>query len=168
MHTLRRLATLLVLTLSVSACSSVGTPTSPAASATAGMIPAVTSSAAAGPSGSTSTSQTDTDWGRIWDALPAGFPAIAASRPAEEASIGPASATLVVDGDVAKAVVTTIESKLKTTGYRTDALSGPLEDGTFTLEVTGAAAGCRVMVTAKPTGAVTTVTILYGSDCPAP
>lgn len=165
---LRRLAPLILLTMCVSACSSAGTPTSPAASPTAGMVPAATSSAAAGPTGSTSTSQTDTGWGRIWDGLPAGFPTIAGSKPAEEASAGPASATLVVDGDVAKAVATTTESKLTTLGYRTDALSGPLEDGTYTLEMAGSAAGCRIMITAKPTGGVTTVTILYGSDCPAP
>ena len=165
---LRHLAPLIVLTLCVSACSTSGATVSPTTSTTAALVPGAKPSAAAGPSGSVVTRQTDTEWGRIWDALPTRFPKIPGSTPANETATGPASATLVVDGNVAKAVATSTESNLRVAAYRTDALSGPLEDGTYTLEMTGAAAGCRIMVTAKPTGGVTTVTILYGSACPAP
>jgi hypothetical protein len=165
---LRRLTPVIAFALLVAACSTSTTTASHGASPSASLRPAATSSTASGPAGTPATGQTDTEWGRIWDVLPAGFPTFPGSTPSEEASTGPASAILAVDGDVAKAVVTTAEASLKTAGYRTDALSGPLEDGTYTLEMAGSAAGCRVMITAKPTGGVTTVTILYGSDCPAP
>ena len=32
--------------------------------------------------------------------------------------------------------------------------------------MTGAAAGCKIQVQVTPTGGLTTVTILYGADCP--
>ena len=177
MTVVRRFVLLVTLVLGIAACGGSSSTPSQGPSPTASLIPAATSPMTAGPSATSpmtagpsatvTTSQTDTAWGRIWDALPAGFPTFPGSTPSEEASSEPASATLVVDGDVAQAVATTTESKLKTAGYRTDALSGPLEDGTYTLEMRGAAAGCRIMVTAQPTGGLTTVTILYGSGCPA-
>ena len=165
---IRRVAPLIALTLFIAACSTSGATASNAASPTAGPVTAATSSAAPETSGTLTIGQTDTEWGRIWDALPAGFPKIPGSTPSDETATGPASATLTVDGNVAKAVAMTTESNLKAAGYRTDALSGPLEDGTYTLEMTGSAAGCRIMVTAKPTGSLTTVTVLYGAVCPAP
>jgi len=174
---LRRAAALATLVLGLAACGGSSATPSHGASPTTGLIPAATATAppSAAPSPgrsaanrSAATGQTDTEWGRIWDALPAGFPTFPGSTPSEEAATGPASATLVAEGDVAKAVATTIEAKLKAAGYRTDALSGPLEDGTYTLEMTGAASGCRVMVTAQPTGGLTTVRVLYGAACPAP
>jgi hypothetical protein len=168
MPDLRRSAVLATLVLGVAACGgSSATPTH-GASPTASLVPAATATAAAHPSGTAAAGQTNTAWGRIWDTLPASFPRFPGSTPSDEASTGPASATLVVNGDVAKAVATTTETNLKATGYTTDALSGPLEDGTYTLEMTGSVPGCRVMVTAQPTGGLTTVTILYGSACPAP
>ena len=175
MPDVRRPILLATLVVGIAACGGSTASVSRGPSPTASLIPAATSpmtagpsaTVMAGPSATVTTSQTDTAWGRIWDALPAGFPTFPGSTPSEEASSEPASATLVVDGDVAQAVATTTESKLKTAGYRTDALSGPLEDGTYTLEMRGAAAGCRIMVTAQPTGGLTTVTILYGSGCPA-
>ena len=162
---LRRLILLTALAVGVTACGPSGSTASQAASLTASLIPAATSPAATGASAS---GQADTEWGRIWETLPAGFPTFPGSTPSDEASADPASAILVVDGNVAKAVVTTTESKLKALGYGTDALSGPLEDGSYTLEMTGSPAGCRLMVTARPTGGLTTVTILYGSGCPTP
>lgn len=164
---IRRVAPLIALTLFIAACTTSGETASNAASPTAGPVTAATSSAAEA-SGTLTIGQTDTEWGRIWDALPDGFPKIPGSTPSDETATGPASATLTVDGNVAKAVAMTTESNLKAAGYRTDALSGPLEDGTYTLEMTGSAAGCRIMVTAKPTGSLTTVTVLYGAVCPAP
>ena len=72
----------------------------------------------------------------------------------------------MVDDNVAKAVATTTETKLKTAGYGTGALSGPLEDGTYTLEMAGSPVGCRIKVTKQRTGGLTTMTILYGAACP--
>ena len=109
-------------------------------------------------------SQTDTAWGRIWDTLPGGFPAIPGSTPTD-ATDGPASAVLVVQGDAAKSIATSMQAALSAAGFRTEGLSGPLEDGSYVLDTAGAPAGCVVQVTAKPLGGVTTVTIMYGAVC---
>jgi hypothetical protein len=168
---LAALATLVaVTTLAVAACGPSGSSATPSlGSPQTSLLPATTSGpspSAALPAGSAATGQTDTDWGRIWDSLPASFPKIPGSTPAEEGAIGPASATLVVQGVAAKDVVTTLGNGLKGAGYATDALSGPLEDGTYTLDMHGPQAGCQVQVTASPTGGLTTVRILYGAACP--
>lgn len=166
MADIRRLTLLVILTLSIAACGASSTTASHGPSPTTSLAPAATATAVADAGGTSTTSQTDTEWGRIWDTLPAGFPTFPGSTPSEEASTGPASAILAVDGNVAKVVATTFESKLKAAGYATDALSGPLEDGSYTLEMTGSAPGCRIKLTAQPTGGLTTVTILYGAACP--
>ena len=165
---IRHAAWLVALTLGLIACTGpAGTATS-GPSPTASLAPPATSTPTSGSSGAPAAGQTDTEWGRIWDALPVGFPTFPGATSSDEGATGPASAILVIDGNVARDVTTTTESKLKEAGYRTEALSGPLEDGTFTLEVTGPAAGCRVKVTAQPTGGLTTITILYGAACPKP
>ena len=110
--------------------------------------------------------QTDTDWGRIWDSLPKGFPRYAGSVGSEEGATGPASATLAVQGADPKAVATFYQGALSSDQYTTDGLSGPLEDGGYVLDMTGPASGCKVQVTATPTGGLITVTILYGAACP--
>jgi hypothetical protein len=114
------------------------------------------------------TGQTDTDWGRIWDAIPVGFPVYAGSTPSDEVATGPASATLVADGDVAAAVATWMAERLVSTGAaaRTDT-SGPMEDGSYVVAATGDAA-CQIQVTVAPLGSLTTITILYGASCPSP
>jgi hypothetical protein len=153
----------------LAACSTA-TSSSPSPSASAASTvpsPAGTSSApTVGPSGGSAAGQTDTAWGRIWDTLPSDFPKITGSTPSEEASTGPASATLVVNGDTAKAIATSMQARLEAAGFTTVGLSGPLEDGSYVLDSTGGTAGCKVQVTAKPLGSVTTVTILYGAACP--
>lgn len=109
--------------------------------------------------------QTDTEWGRIWDTVPTGFPTYPGSTPSGEAATGPASATLVADGDVAKDVTTWMSEHLTAAGYAVDGATTPLEDGSYVVEVTGSA-GCRVQVTVAPLGSLTTITILYGASCP--
>lgn len=162
------------LGFTLAACSSAATssPTPPSASS-AGVTASPTATAAsttpaaspAAAKASSTTSQSDTDWGRIWDSLPKDFPAIAGSTP-DDAAAGPASAVLVVQGDVAKTVATSLQTKLAAAGYTATGLGGPLEDGTYTLDMTGAATDCMLQVTATPTGGVTTITILYGAACP--
>jgi hypothetical protein len=156
----------LIASLVLAACSSAGasTPASVSSpSAAAASTGSLASPAAA--HGSSTTSQTDTDWGRIWDSLPKDFPAIAGSTP-DDAAAGPASAVLVVQGDVAKTVATSLQTQLEAAGYKTTGLGGPLEDGTYTLDMTGAATDCMLQVRATPTGGLTTVTVLYGAACP--
>jgi hypothetical protein len=172
MTAVRRLAPgWLVLAFVVAACGSAASSASPAgsggaSSATSG--PPVASagepfvSASLAPQGG----QTDTDWGRIWDTLPSGFPTVNGATPGDETATGPATANLVVDGVDAKGITNQLETLLKQAGYTTAALSGPLENGGYVLEMNGSGAGCQLQVTAAPTGSLTTLTILYGAGCP--
>jgi hypothetical protein len=150
-------------------CTSAGSSASPSASTISSpsrapsAAPSLTVSST--PASGSATSQTDTDWGRIWDTLPPGFPTYPGATPAEEAATGPSSATLVVNGDVSKQVITSMRSSLEAAGFTTTAFSGPLEDGGYVLELRGAADGCAAQVRASPTGGLTTVTILYGAAC---
>jgi hypothetical protein len=112
--------------------------------------------------------QTETAWGRIWDSLPTGFPTYPGSAPAEETASGPASAVLAVQGADARTIAGWMQSKLEQATYSTEALSGPLEDGSFVLDSTGPVPGCRVQVSIAPLGGLTTMTVLYGASCPEP
>jgi hypothetical protein len=75
---------------------------------------------------------------------------------------------LAVQGVDAKTVADWMRSKLELASYSTEALSGPLEDGSYVLDSTGPAPGCRVQVSIAPLGGLTTVTVLYGAGCPKP
>ena len=142
----------------------------PIASPPASLVPAASSGSSGpstGPSGTAAANQTDTDWGRIWDALPSGFPTYPGATPSEEASTGPVSATFVVPGGVAKDVAAWMSDQLRRDAYGVDAATTPLEDGSYIVEARRKA-DCRVQVTATPTGGLTTITVLYGADCPNP
>jgi hypothetical protein len=148
------------------AASSAPTQSGGASSATS--EPPVASAGEPSPVGSLApqAGQTDTDWGRIWDTLPSAFPTVNGATPGEETATGPATANLVIDGVDAKGITNELETLLKQAGYTTAALSGPLENGGYVLEMNGSMAGCQLQVTAAPTGSLTTLTILYGSGCP--
>jgi hypothetical protein len=158
----------IVLALTVAACGSTasGSGSIPAPSATATAIASSAAIATSAPSKGPKPSQTDTDWGRIWDSLPSGFPAIPGATPDENAVGGPASAVLVIQGTDAKSAATSLQTQLQNAGYTTIGSLDPLEDGSVVLEVTGKPQGCAIRATATPTGGLTTVTILYGADCP--
>jgi hypothetical protein len=120
------------------------------------------SASPAGDSGTSGMTQTNTAWGRIWDALPRAFPIYPGSS--ESMDIGePASAQFIVPADVATVTAWT-KSALETTGLRTT-VSGPLEDGSMTLD-SASPAGCAVQTKIAREGAVTTMTVLYGATCP--
>jgi hypothetical protein len=121
-------------------------------------------SPAAEPGASGSVTQTDTEWGRIWDALPAGFPRFPGAAPADDAAAAPASARYQVSGTDPEAIAAWLQAGMETARFSTD-VSGPLEDGTMTLDSVGDA-GCRVQTTIAPLGGMTFVTVLYGSNCP--
>lgn len=109
--------------------------------------------------------ETDTDIGTIWDALPPGFPAYPGSTPTETGE-GPVSGQFAVPADVAT-VATFLQAGMEGAGFSTDALSGPFEDGSMTLESSNPEFGdCRVRTTIAPAGGTTLVTVLYGSACP--
>lgn len=108
--------------------------------------------------------QTDTDWGRIWDELPPGFPTYPGSVPTETGA-GPVSAELAVPADV-EDVVTFLQAALEDARYSTEALSGPMEDGSRIIDSVGDDPACRVQTVVAPTGGTTTVTVRYGAECP--
>ena len=116
------------------------------------------------PSASSTASQTDTAWGRIWDAVPAGFPRYPRAAPADDASADPASLRYAVSGADPETIAAWLQAGMETATFSTD-VSGPLEDGSFSLDSVGDA-GCRIQSTVAPVGGMTFVTVLYGASCP--
>jgi hypothetical protein len=113
---------------------------------------------------SSAVSQTDTAWGRIWDALPPGFPRYPGATPAEDAVATPSSARYAVAGGDPDEIAGWLQAAMEGALFSTD-VSGPLEDGTLTLDSVGVA-GCRIQTTVAPLGGLTFVTVLYAADCP--
>lgn len=150
---------LLAILMLVAACGTTTTP-SPTTAPTSSL---------AAPDGSLAAplaGQTDTEWGRIWDTVPADFPTYRGTTPSEGAANGPASATLAADGNVAEAAATWMGEQLLLDGYAIEN-SSPMEDGSYVLEAERDG-GCRVQVTVAPLGSLTTITVLYGASCPKP
>lgn len=157
------------LAVALAACTSTGSPTlasSPAGPTVSSATPS--GPAAAGQSVPLLTGQTDTDWGRIWDSLPAGFPTYPGGSPSQGAETGPVSAVLSFQGVEAKTITDWMQSNLEQATYRTDGRSGPLENGGYVLDVAGSAPGCKAQVSVAPLGGLTMVTVRYGASCPAP
>ena len=163
-----RLSTVLLLGLVfvLAGCGSSGSSTAATPSPAPTAVAAASVTASGAPSSGSTVSQSDTDWGRIWDSLPAGFPTVPGATPDENAGGGPASAVLVIQGTKAKDAAAFLQSQLQTAGYATIGSLDPLEDGSVVLEMTGKPQGCAIQATATPTGDLTTVRILYGADCP--
>ncbi len=109
----------------------------------------------------------DTAWGTAWDALPPGFPvpsdAILAD-PGDPAD-GPVSAAFVV-GRARDDVVKLMQSRLGAAGYSTEAISGPLEDGSVVVDSVGLDPACRVQTRIRGLSGTTMVTVLFGAACP--
>ena len=167
----RRPASVLSLGLLVllAACGSTADPASPDGS-TGGPSAAAsaTSDEASTPpaDGPVADTQTDTAWGRIWDGVPVGFPVFPGAMVAGDTSPEPVSATYSVAKDDTAVIATWMQAALENASFRTEALSGPLEDGSFALEMIGQAE-CRLQVIVGPMGGLTFVTVRYGAACPA-
>ncbi|MDO8485577.1 MAG: hypothetical protein Q7S35_11625 [Candidatus Limnocylindrales bacterium] len=151
--------------IALAACDTTITP-SESAGVPISATSAAPSSDVSSPPTSPQTGQTDTDWGRIWDALPADFPVYPGATPAEEAETGPVSATFALEGTDPEAIVAWMQAQLEFASYTTQALNGPLEDGSFVLESIGPTSGCRVEVAVAPLGGLMTMTVRYGAACP--
>ena len=166
-----RAAGAVLLTVVLAGCGSnvttpapTGTPTvaPPTTPATAAPTP-VPTDAGTSPA-PTQPSQTDTEWGRIWDALPGAFPSFPGASPTETGE-GPASATLDAGAAEPAEVSGYYQDALESAGF-TISGSGPFEDGSFQVEATAQPAGCAVRITIAPLGGATLITILYGASCP--
>jgi hypothetical protein len=116
------------------------------------------------PGTATAVTQTDTEWGRIWDALPDAFPRFPGSIPTETGQSGPVSAEFAVP-DGPDAVSIWLQAGLEGAGYSTEALSGPLEDGSRVIDSVGDD-GCRVETVISPLSGTTHVTVRFGAACP--
>jgi hypothetical protein len=111
------------------------------------------------------TSQTDTEWGLIWDDLPNGFPIFPGATNADDAAAEPASGMFAIpDSDPAE-IVAWMQAALETATYSTEALSGPFEDGSVVLDSVGEG-DCRIQTVVAPAGGLTLMTIHYGAACP--
>ena len=108
--------------------------------------------------------QTDTEWGRIWDALPRSFPLPPNAVPTETGQ-GPASATLAV-GASADQAAEQMQAGLKKAGYSIEALSGPSEDGSRVIDAVGSTPECRVQVRLTPLSGTTSMVVMFGAGCP--
>jgi hypothetical protein len=167
----RRLLPFMLLLIAgvVGACGTAPSATS-AIAPSEGSGPGATPRSAE-PTASPKADQTDTDRGRIWDTLPKGFPVYAGATRSEETDIGPATAVLVIEGAKATDVVGWYQEQLTAAGFRTDAMTGPMEDGGFTLDTSGKTTDCRLEVRVVPMGAGSdflAITVMYGADCPKP
>ena len=110
--------------------------------------------------------QTDTAWGRIWDALPPSFPVYPGAVESEEPGRGElVSATFSITDAAPDEIATALQSQLELATYSTEALSGPLEDGGFVIDSVGDA-GCRIETTVTPAGGLTLIAVRFGADGP--
>ena len=112
--------------------------------------------------------QTETEWGRIWDTPPAGFPVFPGATPSEEAATGPATAVYVVEGSEPDQIATWYQEAFELGAFHTDSLSGPFEDGGYIIELSGDDPACRLSLTIAPLGGTVALTLLYGAACPHP
>ncbi len=161
----------IVLALLAVACTATGaTPVpsaAPSAAAATSTSPSPISDGVGGsphPIGSPTQTDTQTEVGRIWDAVPSFFPRISGAV-ATETGGGPSSGTFAVGTDLAAAVAT-MKAGLQALGYNVD-VGTPLEDGSIVLDAGGGEdPDCRIEVRFTPLSGTITEAVLYGAACP--
>jgi len=160
--------------LILSACGPGSTPATQVTTAPASPAESTTSASTEVPGSSVTgpvppasgaLTQTDTEWGRIWDAVPPGFPRYPGSTVAADAESSPVSAAFAIESGDPKAIAAWFQSRLESRAFRTEGVSGPLEDGSYVLDSAGAGS-CRSQVRVAPAGGLTLITVLYGAGCP--
>lgn len=159
----RRLVPAAALSLLLVACGPSPSPSPiPQQSAAPTEAPASTA-----PSGSATAGQTESEWGRIWDAVPAGFPRFPGSSIADATGPEPVSARYGVPEGDAEAIATWMQDALETATFSTEGMNGPFEDGGFVIDSVGEG-DCRIQTRISPEGGTTFLEILYGAGCPTP
>ena len=126
--------------------------------------PSASAVGSAGPSASGVPTTTTIDWGVIWDALPAAFPAYPGSQPTVTGG-GPASATLDIPAEASTAS-TWFQDALKAAGFAIVGANGPREDGSYDIVATKGPADCQTEISLAPLGTTTTATIYLAAACP--
>jgi len=106
---------------------------------------------------------TDTEFGKIFDALPPSFPTLPGQEPADTTA-GPTSGSFVANTTVAAASAA-IRAALVGQGWSVD-VGSPLEDGSVVLEASGQKAGCKTEVRFTPLSGTVIMSVLYGASCP--
>jgi hypothetical protein len=158
--------TLLILSavFVAAACGSPTTPTvRPSASTPAPSLTAVPGGPSQGPSRTPFLpSQTDTEFGRIWDALPPSFPIPAGAIVTDARD--PVSGSFALGMDAASATAT-IADALRAQGWSVD-VGSPLEDGSVVIDGGGATEGCAMEVRLTPLSGTVSMSVLYGAACP--
>ncbi len=107
--------------------------------------------------------QTDTEWGRIWDGIPPSFPLARDSVPTETRD-GPASATFAL-GMSAEQAADLVVAGLTERGSSVDR-SNPAEDGSVVIQALGPEPPCEIQVRLTPLSGTTTMVVMFGAGCP--
>ena len=157
---------MVVVGLLVAACSPGSGASQSPAMTEAGVqsAPVATGGPAGGTVAPSVASQTDTAWGRIWDALPSSFPRMPGTKIATDTGEGASSAQLSVTA-ARDQVVLFYRQAFRDAGY-TIGTDGPLDDGSVTVTATDGSQ-CRMELSVRGTGTQESlVTVLYGAGCP--
>ena len=128
------------------------------------LTPVPGGSTAASPALVSPPTQTDTEWGRIWDALPPGFP-LPPDAVLAETREGPVSASMGVVA-AGQPTASFMESALIGAGFSIESTEGPMEDGSVTINAVGPDPACQAQVRVRPLSGLTNVVVLYGAGCP--
>lgn len=156
----RSLAGLIAAAVILAGC--IGGPAGTAQSATVAPPKATATTPIIVPTPSLPT-QSVTDWGRIWDALPPWFPIPSGSTPTDTGS-GPMTAELALPaGSTASVTAGFFFTEFQKAGFAAVNHDGPLEDGSFVVSVVGS---CPIEVRVVPLGDQVVARILYGAACP--
>jgi hypothetical protein len=105
-----------------------------------------------------------TKWGRILNAVPAGFPVFPAATVADPPRGGAVSGAWTSSAPVDEVAAWYRDALIGANWAKVDD-GGALEDGTHVVDAQGDLPECRAQVTVKPAGASTMVTVLYSAGC---
>lgn len=111
-------------------------------------------------------SQSESEWGLIWDAVPDSFPVPIDAAVADPPQQGPVSGAWTVPvADVsAPALAGYYRDTLDENGWSAG-IDGPLEDGSYTVWSTDAY-GCETLTRIVPRGDESLITAFFGAGCP--
>ena len=146
------------VTSSPSPSASSRTPVAPSLTAVPGGPASPVVGATVGPP-----TTTDTDFGTIFDSLPASFPTLPGQEPADTGA-GPTSGSFALNKTPQQAMLA-MRAALTGVDWTVD-VGSPLEDGTIVLEATHTPAGCKSEVRFTPLSGTVIMSVLYGASCP--